>query len=140
MERHIRDKHTEAGCPFCSAIFPNNNKHKYHVNNCMQNGTAKVKCDKCKQVFTSFGIKRHKVQCHKKKELICKECGMIANTAADLKNHMGKEHTAWQEKSHEVCYHFRNGFSFRGDSCRFAHVGVKRNTSGSTLRPAMAKS
>ena len=57
LERHIRDKHTEAECPFCSAIFPNNNKPKYHVNNCMQNGTAKVKCDKCKQVFTSFGIK-----------------------------------------------------------------------------------
>ena len=62
---------------------------------------------------------------------------MVANTAADLKNHMGKDLTAWQEKLQQVCYHFRNGFCFRGDSCRFSHVGVIRNNSGSTSTSGM---
>ena len=60
LERHISDKHNEVECPFCQQIFPNRNALKGHVNNCIDNGTVQVKCSKCKQTFTSFGLKRHK--------------------------------------------------------------------------------
>ena len=136
LEKHIKEKHTESECPFCCLMFSNNNKLKHHINNCIQNETANVKCNNCNQTFTNSGIKRHNPQCHNKKEVVCKECGMIANSKDEIKKHMDKEHKAWQEKSQEVCFHFRNGFCFRGDSCRFAHVGTqRRNTSKPTSRP-----
>ena len=62
---------------------------------------------------------------------------MLANTAANLRNHRQKEHDNWIEKSQEICYHYRKGFCFRGDSCRFAHVGYQQNNkSDSTCRPS----
>ena len=136
LEKHIKEKHTESECPFCSLMFANNNKLKGHNNNCIQNGTAKVKCNNCNQMFTSLGIKKHKQECHYKKEVVCKECGMLANSNDKIKKHMDKEHKAWQEKSQEVCFHFRNGFCFRGNICKFAHVGSqRRNTYKPTSRP-----
>ena len=133
LENHIKNKHTESDCPFCDKTFESNSQLKSHVNNCIQNGTAIVKCNKCKQAFTRFGLKRHINECHKKEVHKCKECGMLANTSADIKNHMNKEHHVSNEKSREVCYHYRNGFCFRGESCRFSHVGNQRKiTSEST--------
>ena len=88
-------------------------------------------------MFTKFGIKRHNQLCHSKRveEFKCNECGMLANTASKIENHMKKEHNDWHEKSQEICYHYRNGFCFRGDKCRFAHVGYqKKNASGPTSK------
>ena len=65
------------------------------------------------------------------------ECGMLANTTAKLRNHIHKEHKNWVEKSQDICYHYIKGFCFRGDSCKFAHVGQQhRNRSDSTARPS----
>ena len=106
------------------------------MNNCIDNGTAGVNCTRCNQTFTRFGLNRHMKHCHQKKELKCKECGMLANTGAELKRHMSQDHMISQEKSKEICYHYRNGFCFRGNSCRFSHVGHQRgSTSGSTSSP-----
>ena len=66
LERHISDKHNEVECPFCEQIFSNRNALKGHVNNCIDNGTVKVKCRKCKQTFTRFVLKRHENSCHEK--------------------------------------------------------------------------
>ena len=135
LERHIKDKHTESDCPFCNETFASNSQLRGHVNSCVQNGTGKAKCNKCQEIFTNSGIKRHRQECHRKKveEYKCEECGMLANTAAILRKHKQKEHVKWIEKSQEVCYHYRKGFCFRGDSCKYAHVGhQKKNTTDST--------
>ena len=109
------------------------------MNKCSQNGTTKVKCNKCQEEFSQFEIKRHSQKCQKKKveEFKCEECGMLANTATKIKNHMKQEHENWIEKSQEICYHYKNGFCFRGDSCRYAHVGhQKKKKSDSTSSPS----
>ena len=139
LERHIRDKHTESDCPFCNETFASNSLLRGHVNKCIHNRTAKVKCNKCQEVFIQSGIKKHNQECHKKKveEYKCEECGMLANTGANLRKHRQKEHDNWTEKSQEVCYHYRKGHCFRGDSCKFAHVGYQqRNKSDSTSTPS----
>ena len=139
LERHIKDKHTESDCPFCNETFSSNSRLRNHVNKCTQNDAAKVKCNKCKAEVTQFGMRSHNKQCHKKtvEEYKCEECGMLANTTAKLRNHIHKEHENWVEKSQEICYHYRKGFCFRGDSCKFAHVGRQhRNRSDSTARPS----
>ena len=125
LERHIRDKHTESDCPFCNETFSSNSKLRGHVNECTENGTIKVKCNKCHEVFTRFGMKRHNQQCHKKhiEEFKCDKCGMLANTAAKLKNHVKKEHENWVEKSQEICYHYKNGYCFRGALWRLRQNG-----------------
>ena len=136
LERHIGDKHNEVECPFCRKTFSNRSKLQNHVNNCLDNGTVKVNCNKCNQTFTRFGLNRHMKQCQKKKELKCKECGMLTDSGAEMKSHMNKDHSQSMDKSKEICYHYRNGFCFRGDSCRYSHVGHQRgSTSGSTSRP-----
>ena len=140
LERHISDKHNEVECPFCSNMFPNKSKLRDHVNNCSDNGTANVNCTKCHKIFTRLGLGKHMKQCQKKKEVKRNECGMLANTAAEIKSHMSREHSTVIEKSKEICYHYRNGFCFRGDSCRFSHVGHQKGSlSGSTSRPATAR-
>ena len=60
---------------------------------------------------------------------------MLANTAAILRKHKEKQkHVKWIAKSQEVCLHYRKGFCFRGDSCKYAHLGhQKKNTTESTL-------
>ena len=140
LERHISNKHNEVECPFCNQIFSNRIALKGHVNNCIDNGTVQVKCRKCKQTFTRFGLKRHKNSCHKKNEFKCKQCGMLANNAAKIRNHMSEEHDTDGEKSREICYHYRNGFCFRGESCRYSHVGYqKESSSWSTPRPSTVR-
>ena len=139
LERHMQDKHTESDCPFCNETLSSKSKLRGHVNKCSQNGTTKVKCNKCQEAFSQFEIKRHIQQCQKKKveEFNCEECVMLANTATKIKKHMKQEHENWIEKSQDICYHYKNGLCFRGDSCRYAHVGhQKKKKSDSTSSPS----
>jgi hypothetical protein len=138
LEKHIKDKHTEVDCPFCNKTFPNNNKLKGHVNSCIDNRTAQVHCNKCSQAFTRFEMKRHKQQCQKKMDFKCEECGLIGSTEIEISSHMRREHE--QQKSREICYHYRNGFCFRGESCKFSHVGFQKKTSESTARTSTSSS
>ena len=65
---------------------------------------------------------------------------MLSYTKAEIRNHTSEEQDTGHEKSREICYHYRNGFWFRGESCRFSHVGHQREIkSGSTSRPGTAR-
>ena len=46
LESHMDEMHGEAECFFCSKIFQNKKQLKAHVNNCIENGAARVKCKK----------------------------------------------------------------------------------------------
>ena len=39
----------------------------------------------------------------------------MANSVYEIKKHIEKEIKVRQEKSQEVCYHYRNGFGFKGE-------------------------
>ena len=39
----------------------------------------------------------------------------MANIKDEIKKHIEKEHKVRPEKSQDVCYHYRNGFGFRGE-------------------------
>ena len=92
-------------------------------------------CNKCKKIFTNFGIKRHEPKCNGKEKHICPKCGQTEKTAREIKKkHMHEEHEDHEEeevreKSREVCWHWRQGNCFRGDSCNFSHVGYQKSTS-----------
>jgi hypothetical protein len=128
LENHMDEMHGEIECVYCSEIFSNKKKLRAHINNCIENGTARVKCNKCNQMFTRFGIDRHRTQCHKiPRNFKCIECGLLGNTENEIKKHMNNSHNEIQEVSKEVCYHYKRGRCFKGDRCRFSHVGYQES-------------
>ena len=141
LERHMDEMHVEVECVFCSKSFQTKKKLKGHVNNCIENGTAKFSCNNCSQIFTRYGIERHQNQCHKStRNFKCKDCGMLANTENELKKHMYNEHREFQEESKEVWYHYKQGSCFKGDRCKSSHVGYqKRNDSSSTWKQSTTR-
>ena len=133
LENHMDDMHGEVECVYCSEMFQNKKKLKSHVNNCIENGTTKVTCNKCNQTFTRFGMDRHRSQCQKNtKNYKCSECGLLGATANEIKKHMDNHHKEIQEVSREVCYHYRRGNCFKGDRCNFSHVGFQENNKSSS--------
>ena len=140
LESHMDEMHGEVECIFCSKIFENKKKVKAHVNNCTENGTAKVNCNKCSQSFTRFGIEKHRKQCQmSKRNFKCQECGMLGNSEREIKKHMNIDHKYTQEVSQEVCYHYRQGNCFKGDRCRFSHVGYQKSNNSSTWRQSTTR-
>ena len=132
LDRHIDAKHSPARCAFCDEEFSNQKELEKHIDQCLDYGNTTVKCSKCQQIFTRFGIKRHVENCHKStstKLYSCSVCAKRSKSAEDIKKHQQTDHVEQFEVSKEVCKHYRRGHCFKGSSCQFSHVGFQNRTS-----------
>ena len=140
LESHVRAKHTEAQCIYCDKMCDNEGKLVEHHKECLHIGEANRKCDKCDKLFTYQGLKRHKHDCHSvRNDYECPECSQICRNPKALKEHQDEDHAMEVVKSREVCYHWRRGNCFKGDSCRFSHVGRQNQNGSSTTSKASKK-
>ena len=89
---------------------------------CVDQGLQTETCNKCKNMC--------KQQCHGEEKSICTKCAMVGKTAREIKNHMQSEHNNNEksERSREVCWHWRQGNCFRGNSCHFSHIGHQKSS------------
>ena len=132
LDRHMEAKHSPARCAFCDEEFRNQKELEEHIDQCLDYGNTTVKCSKCKQIFTRFGIKRHVENCHEdtyKNIYSCSVCGKRSKSAEEIKKHQQTDHMEQVEVSKEVCKHWRRGKCFKGSSCSFSHVGFQNLTS-----------
>ena len=63
---------------------------------------------------------------------------MVGKSAKDIQNHLQSDHNNIEQSdiSREVCWHRRQGNCFRGNSCRFSHVGHQKSST-STRSPSI---
>ena len=125
LERHIEEKHDVHECPMCDEICTNKKELERHVGNCMNDILVMETCQQCKKRLSKPALRRHKrnKECQKNNAQInCNECGMICDNISDLNNHVNNEH---EDRSREVCRQYKRGNCFRGNNCKFAHVGYQ---------------
>ena len=128
LERHMNAKHSEQQCILCEKMCSSEQELVRHQAQCVEQGVKTVNCKKCKQTFTNFGLKRHSPKCHGEEKHVCPKCGQVEKTAKAVKNHIQAEHEDRMERSREVCWHWRQGNCFRGNTCHFSHVGFQRRS------------
>ena len=136
LDKHMNDKHQSKECPLCDETHANKLELISHINMCMERNAVGsfVQCDKCKKNFNREGLRRHNANggCRhvpKKQTLVCNKCNAVCISISDLRKHTMEDHN--EERSREVCRHWKEGKCFRGESCKFSHVGFQ-TTSGST--------
>ena len=87
-------------------------------------------CNKCNQIFTRQGLKRHtKICTGKTKVFDCPECGQLCSSPNNVKKHQEEEHEWETVRSKEVCKHWRRGNCWKGTSCLYSHVGKQQENS-----------
>ena len=59
-------------------------------------------------------------------EQVCPECGMIGKSKEAMKEHISNEHKQQEATSQIVCKFYRRGNCYKGNECRYAHVGHAR--------------
>ena len=93
LENHINSKHTEKTCLYCDKVCNNEVELIKHHKECNDIGEANRTCNKCSQIFTRNGIRRHALDCHvPNKEFDCTECEQIFQTENHLKEHEANDH------------------------------------------------
>ena len=130
LDRHVKDKHFQPECPMCNKEFTTGRQAEEHV--CMDTEIVPQKCDKsyCNKEFASSAtLKVHMKKAHYgSQRTVCTKCSEILSNE-QMKRHMdtcgkyaaGSEGP--QEKSMEVCKHWRRGRCDWGSRCNFSHVG-----------------
>ena len=131
LENHIEAKHEEKSCTYCDEICTGERELANHMQVCIDIGVANKTCDKCNQIFTGQGLKRHIKTC-KGKTFDCPECGELCSSPNNVKKHQEKEHEWETVRSREVCKHWRRGNCWKGTSCLFSHVGQQQGNSSET--------
>ena len=142
LDRHTEPKHSLAKCAFCKDEFTSQDLLKKHIDNCLEYGNTTVKCTKCQETFTRFGMKRHGDICHEKRTISlysCSECGKCAKTANEIKQHQINDHHEDIEVSKEVCKHWRKRHCFKGNRCQYSHVGFQRKETEVTSQKSTTK-
>ena len=129
LENHMKDKHTEYMCNMCEEKFTTRKQSEEHI--CMEGDISPQVCEKsyCKKEFVSSAtLKEHMKSNHfGKQRSVCPKCGEIGDNKWNIKKHMEtcskRSSKDNQERSKEVCYHWRKGNCNRGSKCGFSHVG-----------------
>ena len=132
LDNHMNAKHQSKECPICDETYANKLELVRHINMCMdRNGAAGsfVKCHKCNKNFNREGLRRHNEnggckQGPQNPTFVCNKCNAVCINILDLRKHKKEDHDE-EEKSKEVCRHWRSGNCFRGNSCKFSHVGFQ---------------
>ena len=125
LERHMDLKHTEHECFMCHILVVSDQEYEKHVIQCFDsfNSKLKAKCNQCNKRFTKQDLKRH--ECNER-ENVCPECGMIGKSKEAMKEHISNEHKQQEATSQIVCKFYRRGNCYKGNECRYAHVGHAR--------------
>ena len=128
LDRHMKDKHTEYDCHMCNKKFTSRKHAEDHI--CMDGDLVPQVCEKsyCKKEFvSSVALKKHMQASHfGNQRSVCPKCGDIADNKWNMKKHMescGRGVKEGQEKSKEICFHWKRGNCNRGYDCAFSHVG-----------------
>ena len=148
LERHIRDRHEDNECPMCKKLFTSRKQAEDHI--CTDGEIIPQICDKsyCKKEFvSSAALNKHIKNNHfGHQKTVCTKCGEMLDKNIGLKKHLdtcGKNasDSAREERSREVCRHWRKGRCDRGSHCNFTHVGrqdshqTKHQSTSKTLKP-----
>ena len=115
------DKNSGPMCIACDRKFVSDHDLENHMNSKHEKN---VKCPSCKNVFTRDALKKHtdKGKCTPKDvSYVCTVCKMLCIDEEDLKEHKKADHD--DNRSKQVCRHYKKGNCRRGDSCPWAHVG-----------------
>ena len=130
LERHMNDKHFQGKCQMFETEFTTKKQADEHI--CTEPEILTQKCNKsyCQKEFaTSQALRVHIKKSHfSHQRTVCTKCDEILKTQ-DVRNHMdmcGKSIVSierTQERSMEVCRHWRRGRCDRGSRCNFSHVG-----------------
>ena len=130
LERHMEDKHFQGECAMCKKEFATKKQAFEHI--CEDTEVIAQKCGQsyCKKEFASSqAMKVHMKKSHfGNQRTVCTKCSEILSNE-EVKRHMdmcGKSVASierTQEKSMEVCRHWRRGRCDRGSGCNFSHVG-----------------
>ena len=133
LDRHMKDKHTEAECHMCNKKFTSGKQLQDHI--CMEGDIIPQVCQKsyCKKEYVSSeALAKHMKTSHfGSQRSVCQKCGEIIDLNEGTKKHMekcssGKSNRVGEnirEKSKEVCKHWRRCRCNRGIQCNFSHVG-----------------
>ena len=115
LENHMSAKHSQKqNDKMCSS----ETELVRHHTQCLQQGISTVTYPKCSNNFTTFGLRRHKQQCHGKvPEYDCLDCGKTDRSKEEKKKHISDVHSEQRVVSREVCYHWRRGKCTKCD-CR----------------------
>ena len=90
-----------------------------------------IKCNKCNKSFNKAELSKHKENSSCSNNIVCRKCNAICISQADLRKHMADDHE--EERSREVCKHWKAGNCFRGQRCMFSHAG-HQDKSDSSIR------
>ena len=129
LERHIKAKHEHVVCTFCEKTFNTEKQLEGHMTQCLEYGNTIVKCHKCHDKFTRFGIKRHTDTCKEAQNNVyaCSMCAHRGSSIQEVKKHQADTHSDEViEVSKEVCKHWRKGNCFKGNNCLYSHVGYQQ--------------
>ena len=137
LDRHMNDKHQSKECPLCDESFANKLELVSHINMCMERNAAGsfVKCNGCKKNFNRESLRKHNKNggCGQEPQnptLVCNKCNAVCISVTDLRKHIRSDHD--EEKSRQVCRHWRAGNCLRGERCDFSHVGFQTTSDSTT--------
>ena len=107
----------------CHKMFTTDKEYETHIGQCtieMVNLRMKVKCTQCSKRFTKQDLEKH--VCNER-EQVGPECGLIGKNKEAIKEHINNEHKQHKETSQIICRFYRHGSCYKGNECRYAHVG-----------------